>query len=637
MGAQYLADLHRLVDERERVLPLVTTTVDRVLAGRYWALAERLAEQGQAALAAEWFERAAPHGGADWHWQLGERYSDGRGVSPNPERARYWLEAGAPGQQPEHWWRLGERYADHCGVKADSKRAQFWLEKAADSTTPNQRWQLGIRYTKGTGIPKDARRAAHWLESAGEYQTRVNQWGLGERYADGKGVPHDPARAAHWLERAAKGATQAQQWSLGERFADGRGVPQGPEHAAYWLEKAAPIADWQQHRTLGFRFATGRGVPVDQDKAIRWFHEAALKGPSSLWNELTFRYASGQGLPKDEDKAYYFVICRSNRDIWRDLYNQQIDGMTWDDVLDLSAEFCWKVGETIALSSENYQDARIDALPWFVKAAECGYSAEVPMRLQLESLRASRENKDLEDLIQLMHRVQSLASAVNGDAGSYFDSAAEYYAKGLIGEPNPEKAATWFRCALADDAANRTFERFPFGLFRIGERFAEGNGVERDPATADSAFRRFISYSVERSDMHLRIKIADRYLSGAGVPKNIDLAMQIKQKAQSHVRRDLAFESVRSLFFGCVGLLLVRGALSLANWLDWEWLAIFILCVSVVAGTIFSAWFFLSTIGLFFDDTRKIGHEWHRLENWLSVAWLVILYVAWLCFGYWII
>jgi TPR repeat protein len=87
--------------------------------------------------AIEWSERAAEHGYAKAHFNLGVCFADGIGVQQDYRKAVEWYEKAANKGYVSAQFNLGNLYSTGEGVPQDYDKAIYWWEKAADVLTPN--------------------------------------------------------------------------------------------------------------------------------------------------------------------------------------------------------------------------------------------------------------------------------------------------------------------------------------------------------------------------------------------------------------------------------------------------------------------------------------------------------------------
>lgn len=109
---------------------------------------------------------------------------------------------------------VGESYSEGKGVARDPKQAAAWYRKAADQSSVAGEIHLAELYRDGAGkaFPRDMAQAAAWYRKAADQGDVAAQGTLGMLYAVGQGLPQSDVEAYFWLDLAAdvKGPNQAQ-------------------------------------------------------------------------------------------------------------------------------------------------------------------------------------------------------------------------------------------------------------------------------------------------------------------------------------------------------------------------------------------------------------------------------------------
>ena len=143
---------------------------------------------------------------------------------------------GDPSAQTE----LGERYSDGRGVGRDHAVAVSWFRRAADQGHARAQDALGSMYRNGRGVPRDDIAAVEWYRRAAEQGWPGAQVHLGDMYLNGRGVARDGEEAASWYRRGAEGLRrQAEQGdadsqaALGRLYRNGAGIAQDETCSGY--------------------------------------------------------------------------------------------------------------------------------------------------------------------------------------------------------------------------------------------------------------------------------------------------------------------------------------------------------------------------------------------------------------------
>ena len=108
-------------------------------------------EDYEAALA-EW-RPLAEQGAAAAQYNLGQMYSDGKGMARDDGRAMTWYRKAAEQGHLEAQTNVGFMYSRGRGVKQDFARAIEWYRKAAEQGYADAQYDLGYMYDKGRGVP----------------------------------------------------------------------------------------------------------------------------------------------------------------------------------------------------------------------------------------------------------------------------------------------------------------------------------------------------------------------------------------------------------------------------------------------------------------------------------------------------
>ena len=218
-------------------------------------------ERGQFDSAFQSFRRAAEGNHAMAQFYLGECYSDGKGVTRDPEKAAKWyrqavtqFESPGVGQDDaEALLCLGGCYENGKGVKRNSEKGvRFFIRavrqyrRAAEQGDADAMYRLGSFCENGVGIEKNEVDAVKWyLKAMQQYRGAAEQgdaeaqFMLGRCYDEGKGVDENKEEAVKWFQMAAEQGHDGAQLKLGDCFYYGCGVKKDKEEAVGWYRKAA--------------------------------------------------------------------------------------------------------------------------------------------------------------------------------------------------------------------------------------------------------------------------------------------------------------------------------------------------------------------------------------------------------------
>jgi TPR repeat protein len=105
-------------------------------------------------------------GDAQAQYDLGVRYTKGKGVDEDAVEAVKWYRAAAAQDFALAKYSLGEAYEYGAGVPQDQIEAVAWYRKAANEGTPEAQLRLGAAYKEGRGVPRDNIQAHKWANLA---------------------------------------------------------------------------------------------------------------------------------------------------------------------------------------------------------------------------------------------------------------------------------------------------------------------------------------------------------------------------------------------------------------------------------------------------------------------------------------
>lgn len=161
------------------------------------------ADKLPAAIAGAALRAAVAAGNPAAEYEIGMRYSEGRGVPVDLELATQWFErAAAHGLAPAQY-RLGSLYEKGQGVKKDLNKARTLYLQAADKGNAKAIHNLAVLYAEGVDGKPDYQVAAQWFRKAASRGVADSQYNLGILYARGIGVEQNLAESYKWFALAA--------------------------------------------------------------------------------------------------------------------------------------------------------------------------------------------------------------------------------------------------------------------------------------------------------------------------------------------------------------------------------------------------------------------------------------------------
>lgn len=161
---------------------------------------------------------------------------------PNGLQPASLVEAAKKGD-PLAYFEIGSRFTDGRGVKVDLAEASKWYQLASDKGLAPAEYRLANFYEKGTGLTRDMAKAKALYLSAAEKGNASAMHNLAVLNATGVGGTPDFNEAARWFQQAAELNVRDSQFNLAILFARGNGVSQDLEESYKWFAIAAKQGD----------------------------------------------------------------------------------------------------------------------------------------------------------------------------------------------------------------------------------------------------------------------------------------------------------------------------------------------------------------------------------------------------------
>ena len=168
------------------------------------AVADRL----PAAIGGSTLRLAAIAGDPFAAYEVGVRFSEGRGVPASNEEAARWFDIAAKKGIVPAQFRLGTLYEKGLGVKKDLIAARDLYRAAAEKGHGKAMHNLAVIYAEGPEGKPDYVMAAQWFRKAADHGVADSQYNLAILYARGVGVEQNLAESYKWFFLAAKEGDQ---------------------------------------------------------------------------------------------------------------------------------------------------------------------------------------------------------------------------------------------------------------------------------------------------------------------------------------------------------------------------------------------------------------------------------------------
>ncbi|MDL2404918.1 peptidoglycan-binding protein [Rhizobium calliandrae] len=205
-------------------------------------------------------------------FEIGARYTDGRGVTADLKQAASWYQLSADKGFPPAQYRLASMYEKGNGLDRDLTKAKQYYEQAANQGNASAMHNLAVLYASGAAGPQDYTTAANWFIKAAILGVSDSQFNLAILYARGNGVKQDLQESYKWFAIAAKGGDKDAAQKRDEVANAMNQNELDSARAKVDLWKAQPLDAKANGTTIPEEWTTGKGVntaSIDMKKAIR--------------------------------------------------------------------------------------------------------------------------------------------------------------------------------------------------------------------------------------------------------------------------------------------------------------------------------------------------------------------------------
>jgi localization factor PodJL len=138
---------------------------------------------------------------------------------------------------------IGSRFTEGRGVTTDLAQAAHWYQLASDRGFSPAKYRLGNLYEKGTGVARDLPKAAGLYEEAARAGNASSMHNLAVLYASGATGTANYKAAVEWFTKAADLGVADSQFNLAILYARGNGTAQNLEESYKWFAIAAKGGD----------------------------------------------------------------------------------------------------------------------------------------------------------------------------------------------------------------------------------------------------------------------------------------------------------------------------------------------------------------------------------------------------------
>ncbi len=136
-------------------------------------------------------------------YEIGVRYSEGKGIATNLDEAAKWYDRAAQAGVVPAIFRLGTFYEKGMSVKKDIDIARRYYLQAAERGNAKAMHNLAVLDADGGGKGANYKSASEWFRKAADRGVADSQFNLGILYARGIGVEQNLAESFKWFSLAA--------------------------------------------------------------------------------------------------------------------------------------------------------------------------------------------------------------------------------------------------------------------------------------------------------------------------------------------------------------------------------------------------------------------------------------------------
>lgn len=223
-------------------------------------------------------------------------------------------EAAANGD-PKALFEIGSRYSDGRGVKVDMAAAATWYQKSADLGFAPAQYRIGNLYEKGMGVERDLKKAKTWYQMAADQGNASAMHNLAVLFATDAGQGADNDSAARWFQKAAALGVKDSQFNLGILSAKGAGMPQDLTESYKWFAVVAKAGDRDaaQKRDEIANSLRPEQLKQAREKAENWKPETLVTAANSVDMPESWRESPAQTAGIDMKKAIRNVQALLNK------------------------------------------------------------------------------------------------------------------------------------------------------------------------------------------------------------------------------------------------------------------------------------------------------------------------------------
>lgn len=206
---------------------------------------------------------------------LADCYKNGRGISPDAEKAFDWYSKAAELGDAAGMLSLANCYLDGIGTEKNEALAFSWNVKAAELNNASAMLNVALCYEDGVGADADREQAFRWYNQAAIAGNSLAIYNLARCYLMGIGTKPNPQQAFFWMQKLAETGDTTGMYNLALMYQNGYGTEESPMQALNWYRKAAEAGDADAMYMMGWCLENHYGT---DDPALDWYRRAAAAG-----------------------------------------------------------------------------------------------------------------------------------------------------------------------------------------------------------------------------------------------------------------------------------------------------------------------------------------------------------------------
>ena len=423
-------------------------------------------------------------------YEVALMYANGVGVDKSLDEAMVWTEAAAKKGHTAAQYLLGTAYQGGLGIKRNSHQALTWLLKATESGSDKAPQKLAKLLTADAdGIAAEFRTLA---ASRGVLEAQLE---AAQRLDAAEGG----AQAFEWYLKAAEGGLASAQVVVAEYFTSTSTQSDRLEQAREWYRRAAAQGHPGAFLALLVSDSQDAGRGRGSKQGNRKAPSRDRRSQSGLWDQ----YAAHA----DSREQYHLgLMYREGRGVSKSLRKAR----SWFE----RSAHSGLADAQVALAELLSPTSKAEARHWYTLAAAQG-SAAGQLALGLSFEMGEGQRQSLSDALHYY-----LLAARQGDA------VAQHRLALLLADRAEPMVVHWLDAAAGRGSVD--------ALYALGERYAQGVGVNQDWVKAVSCFEKAAAQGNAGAQCALATCLAD----GLGVKVDLALAVSWFERAaeQDHAR-----------------------------------------------------------------------------------------------------